>query len=394
MGAQVRESNDSEPSKNEPLKSRPLKNESLKPDSLKPESPKPESLKPESLKPESLKPESLKPESLKPESLNHESSKNQPSKDEPKNVGAVPPSRPTEAPEPPWKRKARRGVFEGDVAVVELRSRLALGSERVPEPAVPPPTVPTVAAAGRLMGGVLMAAAVAGVAGYLWGIRLSTQSTQVAPTSDQSNVRPAPSTAAANLTAANPDSGRPSGPSTKSPQFAPASNQTNALPAPSRPTANLKAPNSNPEPPSRPTAATGPAPFDARGAANDVTSVDAARRPMLSARPISPSSASRPPASADDASEIAAKMKIGAELMANGDIAAARMMFDRAAEAGEAAAAFALAETYDPVALRRLRLRGGIAPDVALARRWYEKARDLGSIAAPERIVRLTQIPQ
>src|SRR6267378_4270632 len=88
MGAPVRESDDSEPSKNEPLKSEPLKNESLKP--------------------ESLKPESLKPESLKPESL-------------------------TEAPEPPWKRKARRGVFEGDVAVVELRSRLALGSERVPE---------------------------------------------------------------------------------------------------------------------------------------------------------------------------------------------------------------------------------------------------------------------
>jgi TPR repeat protein len=115
---------------------------------------------------------------------------------------------------------------------------------------------------------------------------------------------------------------------------------------------------------------------------------------MQSARPISPSSASRPPASADDASEIAAKMKIGAELMANGDVTAARMMFERAAEAGEAAAAFALAETYDPAVLRRLRLRGGIAPDVALARRWYEKARDLGSIAAPERIVRLTQIPQ
>jgi len=115
---------------------------------------------------------------------------------------------------------------------------------------------------------------------------------------------------------------------------------------------------------------------------------------MQSARPISPSSASRPPASADDASEIAAKMKIGAELMAHGDVTAARMMFERAAEAGEAAAAFALAETYDPAVLRRLRLRGGIAPDVALARRWYEKARDLGSITAPERIVRLTQIPQ
>ena len=374
MGAPVRESNDSEPSRNEPLKSGPLKNESLKP---------------ESLKPESLKPESLKPESLKPEA-----SKNQPSKDEPKNVHAAPPSGTTEAPEPPWKRKARRDVFEGDVAVVELRSRLAKAPERVLEPAVPPSTTPTVGAGLRLMGGVLMAAAVAGVTGYFWGFRLSTQSPEVAPASDQASVRTAPSTVAANLTASNPDSGRPSGPSTKSPQFVPASNQTNALPAPSRPAANLRAPNSDPEPRSRPTAATGPAPVDARGAANDVTSVDAARRPMPSARPISPSAASRPPASADDASEIAAKMKIGAKLMASADITAARMMFERAAEAGEAAAAFALAETYDPVVLRRLRLRGGIAPDVALARRWYEKARDLGSIAAPERIVRLTQIPQ
>src|SRR6266481_5701463 len=328
MGAPVRESNDSEPSKNEPLKSEPLKNESLKP---------------ESLKSESLKSESLKSESLKPEPSKNEASKNQLPGDEPKNVGAAPPSRPTEAPEPPWKRKARRGVFEGDVAVVELRSRLALGSERIPEPAVPRSTVPTAAAVVRLTGGVLMAAAVAGVTGYFWGFKLST----------------------------------------KPPQFAPASSQTNTLPAPPRPAANLKVPNS--EPPSRPAAATSPGPVDARGAANDATSVDAARRPMQSARPISPSSASRPPAFADDASEIAAKMKIGAELMANGDVTAARMMFERAAEAGDAAAAFALAETYDPVMLRRLRLRGGIAPDVALARRWYEKARDLGSIAAPER---------
>jgi hypothetical protein len=378
MGAPVRESNDSEPSKNEPLK-----NESLKPESLKPESLKPESLKPESLKPESLKPESLKPESLK----------NQPSKDEPKNVRPAPSSGTTEAPEPPWKRRTRRGVFEGDVAVVELRSRLAMAPERVPEPAVLPPTVPTVAAVGRLMGGVLMAAAAAGVTGYFWGFRLSIEPPEVAPVSGQANVRTAPSTGAANLTASNPDSGRPSGSSTKSPQFVPASNQTNALPAPARPAANLKAPNSGPEPRSQLASATGPAPVDARGAANDLTSVDAARRPMPSARPISPS-ASRPPASADDASEIAAKMKIGTELMASGDITAARMMFERAAEAGEAAAAFALAETYDPVVLRRLRLRGGIAPDVALARRWYEKARDLGSITAPERIVRLTQIPQ
>jgi hypothetical protein len=372
MGAPVRESNDSEPSKNEPLKREPLKNESLKP--------------------ESLKPESLKPESLKPESSKNEASKNQRSEDEPKNVRAEPPT--TGAPEPPWKRKARRDVFEGDVALVELRSRLAKAPERGLEPAVPPSTTPTGGAGVRLMGGVLVAAAVAGATGYFWGFRLSTKSPEVAPASDQASVRTALSTAALNLTASNPDSGRPSGPSTKSPQFVPASNQTNAPSAPSRPAADLKAPRSDPAPLSRPMAATGPTPVDARGAANEVTSLDAVRRPMPSARPISPSSASRPPASADNASEIAAKMKIGAELMANGDITAARMMFERPAEAGEAAAAFALAETYDPVVLRRLRLRGGIAPDVALARRWYEKARDLGSIAAPERIVRLTQLPQ
>ena len=367
MGAPVRESDGSEPSKNEPLESEPLKNEPLK------------------------------NESLKPESLKDESSKNQPSKDEPKNVGAALSSRTTEAPEPPWKRKTRRGAFEGDVAVVELRSRLALAPERVPEPAAPVSTVPTFAAVVRLLGGVLMAAAAAGVTGYLWGFRLSTESPQLAPTSDQANVLPARSTAAANLKALNPDSGRPPGPSTKSPQFATASNQTDALPAPSSPAANLKAPNLDSERPSGPAVATGPAPVGARGAANDVTPLAVVQRPLPSAtgpRPVSPSPASPPPARVEDASEIATKMKIGVELMANGDIAAARMMFQRAAEAGEAAGAFALAETYDPVVLRRLRLRGGIAPDVELARSWYEKARDLGSIAAPERIVRLTQIPQ
>src|SRR5260370_20416261 len=205
MGAPVRESNDSEPLKNDTLKNEPLKNESLKP----------ESLKPESLKPESLKPEPLKPEPLKPESSKPESSKNQPPKDESKNVRAAPPSRTMEAPEPPWKRKTRRGVFEGDVAVVELRSRLAKAPERVLEPAVPPSTTPTVGAGVRLMGGVLMAAAVAGIAGYFWGFKLSTQSPQVAPASDQANVRTPLSTPPATLPPSNPASARPSVPFAK-----------------------------------------------------------------------------------------------------------------------------------------------------------------------------------
>jgi TPR repeat protein len=91
-----------------------------------------------------------------------------------------------------------------------------------------------------------------------------------------------------------------------------------------------------------------------------------------------------------DAAEIAQMVKRGAELMANGDVAAARLMYQRAAEAGEAVAAFALAETYDPVMLAK----GGVPPDVGLARYWYEKARDLGSTMAPERLERLARLAE
>ncbi len=91
-----------------------------------------------------------------------------------------------------------------------------------------------------------------------------------------------------------------------------------------------------------------------------------------------------------EAAEITVMVRTGLEYMANGKVGAARLMFQSAAEAGEAAAAFALAETYDPVVLEKLGAKGGITPDVALAQRWYEKAKELGSSAAPERIARLT----
>jgi hypothetical protein len=91
-----------------------------------------------------------------------------------------------------------------------------------------------------------------------------------------------------------------------------------------------------------------------------------------------------------DAAEIAQMVKKGGELIANGDIAAARLMYQRAAEAGEAAAALSLAETYDPMAIAR----GGITPDVVLAHFWYEKAKDLGSTVAPERLQRLARQPE
>jgi hypothetical protein len=299
--------------------------------------------------------ESNDSEPLKSELSKSETPKNQPLKDALKDVGPMPSSRRVEAPKPPSKRRMRHGVFKGDVAIVELRSRLTLAPERIPEPVAPVSTVPTFVAALRVLVGLLLTATAAGVAGYLWGVSPLTKSPELAPASDQAKVLPALSSLAANLKTSSRDS----------------------------------------EPSVSRTAVVGLAPVDARGPANDVTTVDESQSPVSLAavpRTILMSPASRPPAPADDASEIAAKMKIGAELMAHGDITAARMMFERAAEAGEAAGAFALAETYDPMVLKKLPLRGGIAPNLALARSWYEKAKDLGSITAPERIARLTQV--
>ncbi|HKD30694.1 MAG TPA: hypothetical protein VKC66_32900 [Xanthobacteraceae bacterium] len=274
-------------------------------------------------------------------------------KDTPKDVGAAPSGRATEVPDPPWKRKSRRDVFEGDVAVVELRSRLA--PERIPEPAVRFSTAPTVSGVLPLMRGVAMAAAAAGVAGYFWGSKLSTKMPEPTPASSQSNVLPAPSTPVASLKTSNPDVDPP------------AAARTASI-----------------------------APVATGGAANPVTSVDAAQRPALLPPPqtVSPTVAGRPPVAAEDASVIAAKMRVGVELMTYGEVTAARTMFHRVAEAGDAAGAFALAETYDPLVLGGLRLRERIMPDAALARTWYGRARDLGSLEARDRISRLAQIPE
>jgi TPR repeat protein len=86
-------------------------------------------------------------------------------------------------------------------------------------------------------------------------------------------------------------------------------------------------------------------------------------------------------------------MKVGVELMTYGEVVKARMVFKRVAEAGQGNGAFALAETYDPLVLGELRLRDEIMPDLALAHTWYERAMDLGSLDARDRMSRLTKLP-
>jgi TPR repeat protein len=83
--------------------------------------------------------------------------------------------------------------------------------------------------------------------------------------------------------------------------------------------------------------------------------------------------------------EIAALLKSGQELIAEGKFRFARLVLERAAEAKSGAAALALARTYDPL-VDRPAGRGDAPPDVAMARAWYERAKELGSTEAAQRL--------
>ena len=78
------------------------------------------------------------------------------------------------------------------------------------------------------------------------------------------------------------------------------------------------------------------------------------------------------------------------EALKNGDLSSARLLLRRAAEAGSAPAAFALGATYDPRVINQLGTIGAVA-DAAQARAWYEKAVELGSLDASQRLEQLAQ---
>jgi hypothetical protein len=85
------------------------------------------------------------------------------------------------------------------------------------------------------------------------------------------------------------------------------------------------------------------------------------------------------------ADEVGSMLKRGEELLMQGDIASARLLLQRAADAQDARAAFALAASFDPIELRRLGVYGA-TPDVTKARDWYERAKQYGSREAPKRL--------
>ena len=91
------------------------------------------------------------------------------------------------------------------------------------------------------------------------------------------------------------------------------------------------------------------------------------------------------PSKALDAETLAALMTRGRSMLKLGDIAAARLLLERAASAQDATAAFLLAQTYDPAVLG-VRDTRSITPDPVMAREWYRKAASFGSAAAQQRL--------
>jgi len=110
--------------------------------------------------------------------------------------------------------------------------------------------------------------------------------------------------------------------------------------------------------------------------------------PPQAAAPLEPAPALRAIERALDRDEITNLIKRGQELAAQGDIAGARLLLRRAAEAGDAQAMQALGATYDSTMLAKLKVIG-VAPDDGRARAWYERAAAAG---APEAGRRLEQL--
>jgi hypothetical protein len=89
-----------------------------------------------------------------------------------------------------------------------------------------------------------------------------------------------------------------------------------------------------------------------------------------------------------DAETLAALRTRARSLLALGDIAAARLLLERAANRQDATAAFLLAQTYDPAVLG-VRDARSTNPDPVMARDWYRTAAGLGSTDAQKRLTQL-----
>jgi hypothetical protein len=129
---------------------------------------------------------------------------------------------------------------------------------------------------------------------------------------------------------------------------------------------------------------------------------DAAREPETAPSPSPRSPAARPDAAQGGSSpqpepasvprtkttnlqDVKLLIDRGKQFFENGDLISARILFTRAANAGDAAAAVAMGTTYDPIVLAERGVRG-VPADLVKARSWYERAEAMGSPEGPQRL--------
>ena len=92
-----------------------------------------------------------------------------------------------------------------------------------------------------------------------------------------------------------------------------------------------------------------------------------------------------------DRDELAAMLRRAGDFIKSGDLSSARLLLRRAAEAGSEEAALTLAGTFDPNVLAARGFQDGAA-DIGLARLWYERAAQFGSSEAPRLLRQLANI--
>lgn len=129
-----------------------------------------------------------------------------------------------------------------------------------------------------------------------------------------------------------------------------------------------------------------PSSIEAEKAGDGTISANAVRQLKIAPAPETPL-ISRP----DETGRIADLVAHGQKMIDLGQIAGARSYFKRAAEAGSADAAYALGMTYDPSFISDAGVQG-MKADPAEARAWYERARELGSQAAKEKLEELKHV--
>ena len=132
-----------------------------------------------------------------------------------------------------------------------------------------------------------------------------------------------------------------------------------------------------PIPPNRYEPSSTPSPAISRAATTRVATISGAVDPDVNSS-LAPKSSIPLAEQSGSAQSIPAYRERGDALLAMGDLAAARLFYERAADAGDGEAALRLGETYDPDFLTRIRFYG-VQGSRLMAAHWYQRARELGA---------------